>query len=216
MAYQSIADRLLHAQTALSNASSDPDLSVPLAEFGYDAERIQEGTALMERARDAHETQVREYGEQYEATEAVQTAFEAAYDQYRKHVKVARVALRGRSTVGKKLKLDEEHLRTRPELLDRMHVFYTNTLGSPDVLAALARFNVTEDKLRAAQADVQSVIHLHAAKEEEVGEAQDATIQRDESVAALDDWMRDFEDIAEVALSDRPQFLEKLGILARS
>ncbi|NEP46299.1 MAG: hypothetical protein F6K35_46720, partial [Okeania sp. SIO2H7] len=57
---------------------------------------------------------------------------------------------------------------------------------------------------------------LNAAQEKEKGEAQQATKTRDEALDALDDWLGDFLAIAEVALADKPQLLEALGVLVRS
>jgi len=39
---------------------------------------------------------------------------------------------------------------------------------------------------------------------------------REEAIAVLDDWLEDFLAIAEVALADRPQLLEALGVKVRS
>jgi len=45
--YQSISERIMAAQVALDNAQSDPVLQEALAPFGYDADRLDAGRALL-------------------------------------------------------------------------------------------------------------------------------------------------------------------------
>ena len=44
------------------------------------------------------------------------------------------------------------------------------------------------------------------------GTAQNATCVRDAAMTELDSWMRDLKKIARVALKDRPQLLEQIGV----
>ena len=55
-----------------------------------------------------------------------------------------------------------------------------------------------------------------AAQIKETGEAQAATREHDDAVAALRGFMSDFYCVAEVATEDQPQLREKLGMLERS
>jgi len=63
---------------------------------------------------------------------------------------------------------------------------------------------------------VQAVAEANAVQEKEKGEAQEATKLRDAALDDLDQWMSDFIAIARLALEERPQYLEKLGVVEPS
>jgi len=50
----------------------------------------------------------------------------------------------------------------------------------------------------------------------ELGESQDATQTKDKALAAISIWMRDFYDVAKIALDDSPQLLEVLGLSVKN
>ncbi len=216
MAYASIDKQLAAAQLALSNARSDGDLAGPLAAFGYDAERLATGWALYETAAAAQQRQSREYGEQYTASDAFTAAWEAAQAEVVRYVKIARIALKEERGAATKLALDGTRKRSLAGWLVQTRQFYVNAQADAAVMAALARFGVTQEKLAAGQAQVAVVEGLAAAQKKETGEAQQTTQERDAALEALDEWMGDFLAIARIALEENPQWLEKMGVLASS
>lgn len=216
MAYQSIPDLLNEAETALRNALSDQTLLDALGELGYDEATLQEGQSLLEAAQDAQQTMTVEYSEQYEATEALEAAYETAHSTYVRHLEVARIALKDERGAAEALKLRGRRKRTISGWLEQARTFYDNALANQDVLDALAGFNVTSEELTDGQAQVEAVAEANSMQEQEKGDAQDATHARDAAVDALDEWMSDFYAIARIALEDRPQQLEKLGLTVPS
>jgi len=212
MSYLPIPDRLSRAHTALTNVQTDPMLREALGAYGYNEAVLQEGQALLDRAQTAQQAMLAEYGRQYDATDAVRSAYEEANAVYMRHVKIARVALKNRRGAAAALQLLGDRKASIRGWLEQATTFYDNALANDDVQAALARFNITPEVLADAQADVQAVADANSAQEQEKGDAQDATQARDAAVDAFDDWMADFRVIARVALEERPQQLEKLSI----
>ena len=205
---------LNEARLLIDGARTDPTVAAQLTGFGYDAPALAAGKALHEEVLGLHAAQKKEYGEQFEATQALNAAWAEAEAPYLKSVKLARVVFRDDPKAWAALQLAGERGRSLSAWLDQSTVFYRNLLGDPALLAALAKVGLTRDKAVAEQALVQTVADRQVAQRRETGEAQEATEQRDTKIAALDRWVQDFRAVAKVALGDRPQLLEKLGITA--
>lgn len=216
MASSSIDARLLAAQVAIDNALSDAEIKGYLADYGYDESRLNEGKALYETALQLHQKQKAEYGDQVSATREFKDQWKAAGREYMKFVKLARIALKSQPGALLKLDLNGERKKTFSGWLSQTKQFYINALGDSEVLTALAGFGITPEKLQAGQQLVLDTESANAAQEKEKGEAQQATPERDTAMDQLDEWKSDFTAVARIALEEKPQLLEKLGILERS
>jgi hypothetical protein len=207
--------RLKDIFIALQNAAEDEVIKVEMAEFGYTATKIGEGKALYDAAEALHRKQKVEYGEQATATDALNAAWETANDMYMRQIKVARVAFRNERGIQGKLGIDGQRKQTIAGWLGQAKQFYTCALAEASIQATLANFGITVAKLTSAQELVQATEIASVTQSREKGEAQEATRIRDIALEDLYAWMRDFKQIARVALQDVPQHLEKLGVVMR-
>ena len=214
--HQSIDEFLTNAQVAIANAQANTEIQESLAAFGYTPEIVQTGKLLYDRAAATVQQQKAEYGDQIGATAALEEAWAQAKKDYNLLVQVARVAFKNDPGVATKLALNGRRKESFSGWLEQANVFYDNAIANPDTIAALSNFGITQEKLQAGKTQVEELAALNAAQEKEKGEAQQATKTRDEALDALDDWLEDFLAIAEVALADKPQLLEALGVLVRS
>ncbi|WP_289054393.1 hypothetical protein [Carboxylicivirga marina] len=82
-------------------------------------------------------------------------------------------------------------------------------------LSAYAQFGITQEMLEAGQAEILAVEAQDETIMREKGDAQNATMERDDSFEKLAEWVQDYETIARIALIDKPQLLEKLGIVVK-
>ncbi len=182
-----------------------------LSIFGYDEVKIQAGKTLYDETQALVNQQKVEYGEQYEATEAVKSAWTEADKVYKRTLKVGRVAFKGNKKARNALVLGDARKKSLSGWLQQAIPFYDNLLKQADLIAAIETFGYTQTKLEVEQKLVKAVFDANQLQETEKGDAQEATENRDAKLDALDDWMVDFKEIAEAALEDNPQRLEKLG-----
>jgi hypothetical protein len=209
---QSIDSFLQQVRLGVENAQKVPAINSALALYGFDAARIKAGADLLAEAETLQAAQVKEYGEQYQATAALNQAQAAADKLYGLHRRLAKLALRDDPELQKSLLLQEPKKRSLDTWLGQAGVFYKNVLGDPDVLAALAKYNITEAQLLEGQTAVVATATLNAAQEKEKSESQRATKARDAALDALEDWYTEFRELAQIALEDDSQRLEALGM----
>jgi hypothetical protein len=212
----SIQELLIQANTALENALNDSEVQSLLTVFGYDQTAIEAGKSLYDSANQLQQKQLKEYGDQYSATEEFNTKLKAAKTEYVRFVKIARVALKNEPAAYQKLGLSGERKQSYSGWSGQVDQFYTNALADSNILAKLQKFGVTQEKLEAGKLLAEETKAANANQKKEMGEAQQATLSRDNAVDALSSWLSDFIAIARIALEEQPQFLEKLGILERS
>lgn len=212
----SIDGLLYDAQVAIDNALTNEQILAALSNFGYTAERIQQGKALYTKALNAQTTQQMEAGEQKSATAELEANRAVAHTTYMRFVKIARVAFKRNAGIATQLDLGGDRKRSLAGWLAQANQFYTNALANPAVLEGLGNFGITQKKLQAGLAEVNAVETSNLTQEKEKGDAQAATQTRDKALDALQEWLSDYLAIAKVALEDNPQLLEALGVLQRA
>jgi hypothetical protein len=88
-------------------------------------------------------------------------------------------------------------------------------LNSPECLDELAGYGYTVEKLSKEFEAVKEVEQLHSKQLSEKGHAQQATLERDQAFDELAQWYSHFRAVARIALYDKPQLLEALGIVKK-
>ena len=199
-------------QVALDNVQSTPEIATALAAFGVAEARLQEGAELLAQARTLYAGQVRERGEQYQATEAINRAWDEADETYSVHRRLVRLVFRNDPKKLDELGLSGSRKRSLSGWLGQATVFYTNLVADAEALAALGRYNVTQEAIVAGKGLVDATAQLNSAQEREKYEAQQATKDRDAALDTLNEWAVEFREIARIALADRPQQLEALQL----
>jgi hypothetical protein len=80
----------------------------------------------------------------------------------------------------------------------------------------LAGFGYDADRIAAERAKIEAFDAANQAQEAAKGSAQQATQDQDAALAKMNEWVAQYLKIAKVALRNKKQSLEKLGVLART
>lgn len=212
MATDKISNKTGAARVAISNALADAGVKAAVAQYGYNAAKLNAGKALLDAADAAVGGKTAGLGDQKGATAQVKSAKNAAKAAFENLAKVARAIFprdKGKLTT---LGLDKAMPRDAAGLISAGNTLFDNALANSDIKAALAGYGYEAGKLTAEKAKVSAFDTVNQQQEAAKGQSQMGTAGQTAALSALDDWMSQFLKIARVALKDQPQQLEKLGI----
>jgi hypothetical protein len=208
--YVSLSDFLKKSSIALSNASL-PDILPLLAKRGYTDAIISSKLTELNTLQTLMENQKKEYGEQYDATQAYKKAEEVLHNDYMDHVILARMVFKGSYTAQAALGTNGKRNASTSSYIIQALQFYNAALSNPEYVTALGTKGIEEKELEAMKAGYENLLPLAAAQTKESGEAQAATKARDAAYESLHEWMSEFKETAIIALRKHPQLREQLG-----
>ncbi len=213
---QEITKQVAQSRIALKNARDEADLQAVLAPFGYDPARIDEGLALIEAVQEEMDGQSIQYAERYGATMALQEKAEAVRVAYTRHTKLARVAFEPDTPGYTRLALAGRRSRNRAAWMAQARQFYDTLLDDAALLQTTSAYTLDQQTAEATRAALDAVEAAQLKQVKETSKARQATRRRDEAVAALRRYMKDFNRIARIATEPHPQLREKMGMVERS
>lgn len=204
------------AEMAINTAVSDDDVKVPLSEYNWNEQRLQEGLQLHQSAKQKYQQQVKERGDQFQAGAAVEDAYEVANPVYIEHLTLTRLALRKQPEKKDNFALRGRRKKNLFGWIEQAELFYDNVLEDEEVLKQLVRYGLTKEKLEKGRQMVLKVKNANRSQEREKSQSQEATVERNRAFDALSDWLSEFFQVCKFALAANPQVLERIGITAAS
>jgi hypothetical protein len=210
-----IAEFIYQCGLRINNSLEDEQIKQSVATLGYTTESLEGGRTLLNDSTSLCQAYDKEYGEVKEAYEARNKEKEKADKLFKKHQTIARVALKNNRAAITTLQLDQRMPRTISGWFARTRTFYSNLLDNTSWLEKMAQFNTTSEELTQGLSSIKVVENHMDVILREKGDAQNATKLRDAKLEELAEWINDYESIAELALADSPQLLEKLGIVVK-
>lgn len=199
----------------LNNALADPEASALLALKGFPAEKLNEGLARIEAARDKQEARLVAAGAQLAATDQFKTAFAAARTAYADFRETARAHYGSEAQnreIWEALKLGGAAPQNAQSFIGTAYLTFDNALADPDIVAELTPYGYDQAGLLAERAVIEAMDEANQAQELAKGNSQRATVERDEAMEELRVWMGKFRRIARRALKGRDDLLVKLGL----
>ncbi len=210
------SDLLEQYRVALENVKKQPQIATTMVEYGYDDPTLAVGKNLWEYAQTTYENNKLEDDETSEAKQELDRLKAELSEMYWLHRKKARVVFRDDMVTLSKLELHRSLPDAYAAWLEAIRKFYTVAQSSDEIKQKMLRLKVTDEELSSGSEKVTAVEGARADYLREVGESQDATKVKDKAITEIAVWMREFYDVARIALEDNPQLLETLGLKVRS
>lgn len=209
---QSIAQQLTSAHLLIQNSITDEEISTLVSAFGYTIANLNNGLELHGEAVAAVEAQQNKAGAQRTATQQFDEAWKTARDAYQALAKVARAVYQQDPAQLTALGLTGAMPNDTAGFLSAAYTLFDNAVS----LVLLAQFGYDEEKMGTELAKIAALDTANQAQELAKGAAQQATLEQDAALEALNEWAAQYRKIAKVALRGKKQLLEKLGIAART
>ena len=205
-------DRIQRARVAIDYTLRTPGMQKELNRVGFTKADVQRGKTLLAKVQLLDAAQQKEYGDRYQATDALAQARQQAREQYMQHLEVARLALKNQRGIWKTLEMNGARKTNLFGWLAQARTFYHN---AELVASALAQYNITEAELQQGASMVEAVMEAYDTRQQEDREAQQATRQRNNAMDELKAWMRRFTLSAQLAFAEDPATLKELGLVSR-
>jgi hypothetical protein len=212
---QSYAAKLHNMENGILGVQNNPEIQERMAQYGYTPERVSEGLVKLDKVKQLEALHVEEYSDQYVATDKLSKAWTSIYAKYMITLKVVRVAFHRETGKLQDFHATGRRHRSLSGWLNDARLLYANLQQTPGALETMAQYGYTAERLQEEQQQVEETAKLHSKQLEERGGAQQSTQDRDKAFDELCDWYGDFRSIARVALYDKPQLLEVMGIVKK-
>ena len=210
-------EEILHqAGLRINNSLGDDEIKNAVAGLGYTEEKLNQGKTLLNDSLNLYETQLKEYGDMDAAQDKLKTIRKGAYGNYITHLTIARIAFKNDVQAISTLELSGTRATTLSGWLSQARNFYNSLLANEEWKLAMAGYGQTQAKLVESLENVEGVARAAENVKKEMGDAQNATQERDMKFEELTGWLGDYDQIAEIALAGKPQLLEKIGIVVKS
>ncbi|WP_430937102.1 hypothetical protein [Saccharicrinis sp. 156] len=213
----SINDKLEYSRVAIYNAHDDEIIRARFAPFGFDENRHLANKQLFQESNDLILKNEQENAEWKLASEA----FNETLGSSRKKLRRIRQSLKfwydADTPEAVEMGLYNSKISKYADFKKIAQNFYSVLLSKEEVLAKLVPFGYTAESILADSEEVNSLDQLRNKREQESGDAQYATKERNAKLDELDECVSEMVRLARLIFrDDESQYLEKLGITSRS
>jgi hypothetical protein len=200
---------------ALSNSEKQKEIAPAMATYGYTTEEIAKGWTLWNNLREKYDLNKEEDNETNATRKVFDTLVDKTGTDYSLHRKVAKIIFRYDDVVRHTLGLNGEVPDGYIPWLEKLKTFYVGVQNDETILGKLARGRITAETISDSLTAVTAIENARTAYLAEIGESQEATRAKDLAFDEMDKWMYEFLGFAKIALADKPQLLEGMGLLIR-
>ncbi|ATA90392.1 hypothetical protein [Capnocytophaga stomatis] len=214
--YYTIAGMIQNFGILFENLKNNAEIAQEMAEYGYGETEIAQGKALYDKAIELHQANLKETKEETESYADFDKKFNSVLSVFMKDRKKGKIVFKDQEANLRTLRLKALPSKSIASLMEEMKNFY-NVLDQDEALRqAISRLKVDESHIKSQLEGIVQAEKAYAAYQNEKGEAQQATKNKDAAFSELEKWVRELYSVAKIALEDKPQLLESIAKSVRS
>ncbi len=209
-----IEDEIRNGNTILGNSRQNTEINAALRLFGIDEEVYSGGELLLKTFLEKTREREKRYSERLFSTKRMREIAEEIKPLYAKLRKIGKRVFSDDMERGLKLGFKTRYPRHIPEYTTVLEQFYSGL--DDDVRSGLLKYRIDSlflEKLFELYEELKRAMANRMLKE---GELQNATVEKDKAQKECLKWKNEFLFVAKLALEEKPQLLESLGVKVRS
>jgi hypothetical protein len=203
-----IIDQLSAAQMVISNTLDNAEILALVAAFGYSTEKMQRGRELCEAASAAANALRAAQKAQEEADKQYQEARQAASDAYLALAKLARTIFAGNRARLAMLGLRAPMPEATAAFLVAAAILFDNARRYPE----LAAYGYDAERLGSERASLTAYVEADNRREAARDAVWQTAREQQTALRELIEWTTQYIRIARIALRQKVQLLEKIGV----
>jgi len=207
---QIVAEKITAAAQYLEIVKTDPEISELLAERGYDAAKLADGSTLQKAAQAAFTQRQTMLAAQGHATAGLSGSTAAAREMYIDFRDTVRSITDFTASDRTALKVTGTVPFDKQKMITAARASYQAAQAEP-YASVLAIYGYPAGAITKALKALDAYSKADTDQNSAVGDAVKATADRNAAVKALDAYMKQIRGIAKVALRQRPDLLKKLN-----
>ncbi len=210
-----IGNQLKRSKLAIQNTIKNPAILTLVATKGYTLAVMNQGLVIYNNADAAVGLAASTSGDQGMASEEAEKAWKEVRVAYQDLAKIARAIFLRRTEVLALLGLDKPMPGAAGDFTLAFNKLFNTGAYTPEITAKFLAKGYDSTKYsecRGLFGEWENAVGLHKAA---AGDAEDAAADQEKKLKIMVDWVAEYFKIARVALKDRPQLLEKIGVLVR-
>jgi hypothetical protein len=207
---------LERSRTALSNAQSHTEIAPALSSFGMAEEQLSVGSQIYNNAQAEWEANKKEDSESKVAKNSYKAVYNDLEALFKRHRDWVLIFFKKHPDILVKLGVKGRFPNSYNTFFDKVKLFYSTIQSDSAIQSELSKIKITPELATECLSKLDTLYDERANYVKELGESQASTKSKNAALLELKDWMDDFDATAKVALYDKPQLLEVLGIFVRS
>ena len=200
------------AQVALYNTEREESIRQRMEAYGFRAEDLKRGKALMARVKACTDEQDHGQQRQWELSQQIKEQTKAVQDQARDHIQVVRTLYRHEPAVLHFLRV-ETMSRSGWPMVEQAAYLYEKL---QERKLSLAAYGISDQAIRRAATETSALLTLRQDRSYQKAQAEHCTQTKRQAIKELYGWVVEFRAIARLAFKSEPQWLEAFGMVVRS